>query len=135
MNYPTSLVILQLLALFVSLYANLRFTEKIGKGRILSRPLWRFRLFAPLVFFDRVYAVRTRAAQLTILLAWSLSMLVMVASGIDFPLALSAAWNIIFICLYLDDYMTGDDERWQRFREGVRRLLKAAQRTPQTEGA
>jgi hypothetical protein len=37
-------------------------------------------------------------------------------------------WNLVYwpllVSLYLDDYLTGDDERWHRFKDRARNAVK-----------
>jgi hypothetical protein len=43
----------------------------------------------------------------------------------------NAAYFVPFVCLYLDDYLTGDDDKWRRFWEGVRNKIKWLMKLPQ----
>jgi hypothetical protein len=110
---------------------GLRFTALVGKGRILSRPLWRFRFFSPLIGYTMVLAVKTRLAQLLVLIVVYVPAMIVLRG----PLWLTASFWTLVILWYGDDWLTGDDERWNRFlgwwrrwrakRKALRRLASA----------
>lgn len=112
------------LGLIVQVVVGLRFPRQVGRGRIFSRPLWRFRLFAPFVylpFFEGmeplIVASKTRLAQIL-----CLSLLYIPAFvAFDAPLILTALYWTIIISWYGDDWLTGNDERWNRLLGWLKR--------------
>lgn len=123
-----SLLLLELLALAVQVAAVVFFRYRIGKGRILTRPLWRFRLFRPYVcpFTGQILAGNSRLGQLLIGTPIQLSLVFFVGSA-----ALSSVWWILLAAFYLDDYVTGDDDRWRRFKSFARNLFRWRMELPQ----
>lgn len=97
----------------------------VGKGRLFSRPLWRFYLFRPEVSPFGVYGWTTRLAQIfAVVFVW-----LIVGYVADIHIAIPEAISITV--LYLDDYLTGDDEKWKRFKNRVRNKIKWRMHVPQ----
>lgn len=96
-------------------------SDLIGKGRVLSRPLWRFPLFRPIRLGSYVRAHHVRYLQLLILA------LVAFAVGTHFEYA---AWVYDFggAACYVDDLVTGDDDRWNGLRRRIKRAIAARPR-------
>ena len=93
----------------------------VGKGRLFSRPLWRFRLFAPRVSLWTGYIFGT----------WTRLKQILVSCFIYTPLTIwshsiwiTVGYTLLVMALYLDDYFTGDDERWKRFKSKARNALR-----------
>jgi membrane-associated phospholipid phosphatase len=102
------------LMLFVQGGVALLRLDCIGKGRLFSRPLWRFRLFAPLVGYTMILGTWTRMKQLLVLILFNFAAMPFVY------LWNNVVFAAVVIALYLDDYFTGDDERWQRIKDRLR---------------
>lgn len=116
-----------LLQLAAQLFVGIFHWRLVGKGRILTRPLWRFRPFRPPVsrLSGRpVYSV-VRTKQIIVLAIVELP----TAFLMDTPY-LSPIGATILVSLYLDDYFTGDDDRWKRFKDAVRNAIKWKMRLP-----
>ena len=93
-------------------------SRKLYRGKILTMPFRRrIRYFQPRSigardgrgFCFRLLQLPVAAAVLTIF-------------------SLNGAWNMVpwlwCIALYLDDYLTGDDERWKRFKDWAGNKVK-----------
>ena len=81
-----------------------------AKGRILTRPLWRFRIYAP---------GWTRLNQYLTLIMVSIPLGVIFSNDFALPLH-----YIVIIALHLDDWLTGDDDEWKRFKEWAANKVK-----------
>lgn len=106
------------MSLGVQLIVGFRFQQRVGRGRFLSRPLWRFRLFAPRVHpWGDVIASYTRVKQMFVMIP-----VYCVAALFLRP------WHMIYfgilIARYMDDYLTGDDDQWRRFKSWARNKIK-----------
>lgn len=110
-----------LLMLCVQGLSGLLFLDRIGKGRLLSRPLWRFRLFAPKVspYSGYVFGSWTRMMQIFVLIPLNIGLTVTWGSP-----WLTVGFCLLVICLYADDYYSGDDERWRKFKSRARNAVR-----------
>lgn len=100
-----------LLTLFVQFVVTIGFPRRFGNGRLLTRPMMQLIPHFPRHRSGARYLFRM--GQLTVFgVAKNVS-------GLPEPIL----WSI-FIALYLDDYMTGDDDQWKRRWEAVRNKVK-----------
>jgi hypothetical protein len=96
---------------------TLRHRDRVAKGRVLTRPLWRFRFFAP--HHRRLGVGVVRVKQVLILAA--------PVTAVSYARVWGYAgivYAAVVVALYLDDYLTGGDDEWRRFLEWLRRLRR-----------
>lgn len=107
-----------LAAITVDLAASYARPKLVGHGRLLSRPLWRYRFFAPgwsPSGLTRGFRTRTRQF--------------MVIFCVCVPVTYLTLWGAVgygasIIALVLDDLLTGDDDRWKRFKDRARNAIR-----------
>jgi hypothetical protein len=110
------------LGLSVQLFVGICWASSVGKGRVLSRPLWRFRPFRYGVY--RGWDGGIRASGVRMLQIWALiAVYVPACFFLGAAITVPTYWLLI-IALYMDDYVTGDDERWKRFKQWARNKLR-----------
>lgn len=91
---------------------GLFYRSRVGRGRLLSRPLARYRPFSPMTLFGPIWSLLRLKQLLLLILLWAPARF----TGLIPPWT-TEAFNLAVAALYLDDYLTGDDERWKRFKE------------------
>ena len=99
--------------------------NRFGRGKILTRPLIRL-LRLP----ENDYLVRNfvRASQVFVLLIWLSVMVFTHAMSRDKRMFI---YFTLVTALYLDDYLTGDDDKWKKFKDAVRNKIKWKMELPQ----
>lgn len=110
------------LQLGVQLFVGFRFPRRIGKGRIFTRPFWGVPGFRPYIspWDGTIYAANVRVAQFGVIFTTELALIFTGLVGGW----LNRVVNVVIILLYLDDYVTGDDEKWKRFKETLKNAVK-----------
>ena len=93
----------------------------IGKGRLFSRPLWRFRVFAPMVMpWGSIIGTYTRLKQIIVFGSAYVGGTILTGTSSELPTIIYCA---VMVLLYLDDYLTGDDERWDRVKQFFKKKI------------
>lgn len=92
--------------------------KTVGHGRLLSRPLWRYRFFAPGYSPSGVTrGFRTRRRQTDVVFAVCIPASFVTGWG-------GVAYGASLLALILDDLLTGDDDRWKRFKDRARNAIR-----------
>lgn len=98
------------------LFVAMCFPRRVYRGRFLTEPLAR--KFGILNVLVRITQIGFMLVSVTIL---------SVLERHGHP---AFFYGVVSFALYLDDYLTGDDDRWKRFKDAVRNKVKWRMRLP-----
>jgi hypothetical protein len=99
------------LALGVQLTVTWIFPQRVNKGKILTQPIVRF--------FPQPWLARTSQ------IFANYGAYELCRYGLNLPVKpLNVIYWTVYIALYMDDYLTGDDDKWKKFKDAVKNKIK-----------